>query len=101
MVIVCRDESELKAESRFKSKQASFEERGSLRELSLQPEEVSEVDETLVVVEVLLQELDKRLDVHGSLDLLEFLHEGVVGAGLLKGEDFGAGALISAHLFHG
>ena len=54
-----------------------------------------------MVVEVLLQELDKRLDVHGSLDLLEFLHEGVVGTALLKGEDFGAGALISAHLFHG
>lgn len=54
---------ELKAPAIFKGKQAPLQEVTGITELSLNPQEICKVQETLVMVEVALQELHQSLNV--------------------------------------
>ena len=65
-------ELELVAECTLESEEASFEERGGLRELSLQSKVISDKDQGLVMVEVAMTELNQSLDVHRLLNLCKF-----------------------------
>ena len=67
-----RNELELVAECALESEEASFEERGGLRELSLQSKVIGNEDQGFVMVEVAMTELNQSLDVHRLLNLCKF-----------------------------
>ena len=67
-----RNELELVAEGALEGKEASFEERGGLRELSLQSEIISNENQGLMMVEVAMTELNQSLNVHSLLYLCKF-----------------------------
>mmetsp|Transcript_2603 Transcript_2603/g.4026 ORF Transcript_2603/g.4026 Transcript_2603/m.4026 type:complete len:307 (+) Transcript_2603:1392-2312(+) len=89
---------EFKDEGVLEGEEASFEEFEGLSELALEAEEVGEVEETLVMVEVLLQEAEQQADVHGRLHLLELLLQGFVAGGFLEAEDAGSVLLLAGYL---
>ena len=67
-----RNELELVAEGALEGKEASFEERGGLRELSLQSEIISNENQRLMMVEIAMTELYQSLNVHRLLYLCKF-----------------------------
>ena len=67
-----RYELELVAEGALEGKEASFEERGGLRELSLQSEIISNENQRLMMVEIAMTELYQSLNIHRLLNLCEF-----------------------------
>lgn len=69
-------------------------------ELSLYAQEVSEVDQALMMIEVFVQEIYQILYVVCRLDSLEFLLETHILWGFLVRKDFLTGLFVYSHLLH-
>ena len=63
---------EFVAEGALECEETSFEERGSLRELTLKSEVISDEDQGLMMVEIAMTKFYQSLNVHRLLNLSEF-----------------------------
>jgi hypothetical protein len=69
-------------------------------EFALYAQEVSEVDQALMMIEVFVQEVYQILYVVCRLDPLEFLLKAHILWGFLVGKDFLTGLFVYSHLLH-
>ena len=83
----------------LKCKYAPFNKLKCVRELSLQPQEISKVHQGLVMIKILLQEPHHILDGHGALNLVKLMLQRLILRTLLEGHNFGS-IIHSAHHIH-